>query len=418
MNMHPISDNIRPYSLEFIMKSLGRDVTASTRIWWLKTVAGMGGLLMSLALLAYGCVQALKAGVDFRLRYNEAAHVRSGIDPYDVYVNGAAGLGTEVGVHVPWTYWFMEAFTYAPFPTAKVLYLLVTVSCFMLVLVLVGRLALKITGSRENILPAVGVALCNWQLVWLFFNLNFGLICALGMLIMIAALNAKREVPAGFGFFLVMLKPQLAILLLIPLFIHRRIKTIAVAATVCTFGLLVVSMQLSKAPWVLLLETVSAGKSYLDLDHFKLYSILHHLGLLQSNAIQILQLATGALVTFFCCLRARHCGEWFLHLLPAAVCSLFSFYGHRHDQVVLCLFVLAAVIVFHHRPGLGGFILAAYMILTVMTPSLYTMWGWGDLEISVHNLWRYGSWIAILCVLYLSKHSPLRAVLLPPSTSL
>ena len=368
--------------------------------WWFKILIGAFGMAVTLLIAALGFYQASQYDVDFRLRYHEAMHVRHGIDPFDVFTGQREAVYGGVNINAPWTYWFMETFTFLPYPVAKTLFILINAFAILFVLWVSCRTIKRLTNKNSDLLLTTGLVLCTWQLKWLLLNLNFGLLCAAGIGIMLLALNRKRDYLAGLGFFLVMLKPQIGFLFTIPLLVKLKIKTLLTTGGLCLAGLLVTAAQVGKSPLTLLLETVSGGQGYLTADSFKMYSILHHFNIASPSTIQLIQLATGILLVVYCTSRARKCTDWLYLLIPPSVSCLLAFYGQRHDQVVLFLFVTLTVARFSLTQSRWKYLLFAYTMALVMDPSWYAAWGFDDLDIGIHNIWRYGSFATLLVALH------------------
>ena len=160
-------------------------------------------------------------------------------------------------------------------------------------------------------------------------SLNYGLFLLGCTLLLLTLLERKHEVLAGVIFSLIMIKPQIGIILLIPLFVNRNYKTIAIAGAICILETLFTAWQLDKSPIELILHLPKIGapfsKGFLAETANKL---LGPMG-------QYLVMGTFMGVATIGCFLVRDAKEVWVRFLPAFVVIPFWTYSQAHDWLVV-----------------------------------------------------------------------------------
>lgn len=376
-----------------------------------KTLAIYGlisiGILISLFFLIWGIHSGLGSiPGDFRYRYNEAMHVRFGIDPFDVYINNMIGLGTRVEVHTPFTYFFVLPFTLLPLESATILLLILNALALLGSIIIVFVITKNLTNSFLLAGLAASQSFATLAVMLCFLTHTFSLICIFGILLLIIALEKNNFLLAGLGLFLSILKPQMGCLIIIPLILKVKVKALICFGVLCLIALGTISIMLEKAPWTLLLEVVNGGQSYLSggtydrIRHYKLFSIFNYYNIGSQKTLQMFSLLTGIGVTIFCNFRTAFKSHPFFWVAPAAISGLFAFYGHPTDLVSLSLMIIIAVLILNTPTVHYKSLFYAYIIITAAFPSIYRYLS--PLGVSIYHLWRFGSVIFILFAFYSS----------------
>lgn len=169
------------------------------------------------------------------------------------------------------------------------------------------------------ILPFTGI---GW-------TLNYGLLLLGCMLLLFRLLEKKKEILAGILFSVIMIKPQVGTLLLIPLFLNRYYKTIAVAGAICILETLFTAWQLDKSPVELILQIPQIGAPF-------------YKGAFTETAIKVfgkmgpfLIMAVFAGLTAVGCFLLRNVKEIWVRFLPALAFIPFWTYSQSHDWFII-----------------------------------------------------------------------------------
>lgn len=167
--------------------------------------------------------------------------------------------------------------------------------------------------------------------------MNYGLFLAGCALLVFTLLQCKHEVLAGIVFSLIMIKPQIGIPLLIPLFINRNYKTIAVAGAICIMETLFAAWKLDKSPVELILQIPQIGAPFLRKDFFGRIAA-GIFGAPGSYVSMGLFLAIASAGSFF----VRNAKDIWVRFLPAIAIIPFWVYSQFHDWIILlpCYFYI------------------------------------------------------------------------------
>lgn len=274
---------------------------------------------------------------DFSLRMNELSCVRQRVNPYDVwhgdvqlkpyYPNthkGAVpdGCSKQVNAYVPWAYAGMFPISLLPEGVNWCVY------CLLMFMALGGIVAFV---SRHAV-PAMGALVVVAYL--LFANMsvgNFSIFVLFGAVLTAWGLQRRSDVLAGVGFALAMVKPQLGLLLAVPLLVRRRFVACAVAAGICLALTFIVSVWLRTPVVDLLLQGPAANTEFFRGCGTWPTFFCGHL----SVEVDIL---IGLLVGLVTCLAltwlVRKGDDWYVLLMPAAICACSWSYANNYCQVM------------------------------------------------------------------------------------
>lgn len=298
-------------------------------------------------------------GYDFQLRYNEAKCVLSGCDPFliwegqrtlspylsfDQATTMVDGIHEYVGAYPPWEYPLMVPFALFPKRIALVVFFIIEVLCSIALVIwsvfagwrLHGRLGDGFLCGAVAVMPAYYVVYClNY--------LNFGVMIAVASVGLAYCLDRKRQVLAGVCWAMMMVKPQIALLFVIPLLIGKRFRAICVAAGICILLTAASAIICGRSP----LEMISAvGRCR------GMFPKCYLLGPVVTEWLQrispmlplALNAVIGVLVCFVLSWRFRKFDAWLMKLLPAvAICWLWSVSRFYDQSMLVVAFVPMAL---------------------------------------------------------------------------
>lgn len=317
-------------------------------------------------------------GCDFTMRYNEIRCVLDRIDPFaitrgdvahPVYVRfnrWAPGRMNLTG-YTPWAYVFLLPFALLPKALAAAAYTLLELGCVLFLFRFAYRHA-KRTGLSEDGAVAVSASLCLlvYPITSAFGAGNFGIPFAATIALMADYLDNGNEVCAGLCWAFLMCKPQIGVLFAVPILLHRKWKTLGVAAGVCLAATLAVAAWLWESPVDLLLEVVrdgDVGTYATDLLPLALFrAVVRHL---PKGVILLLHAAIGFVLCLFCGWRVRNVRSWAIRLAPPTFfCTVWT-YGWAHDKCVYALVVAVAMTLFL-QPGASKSLHLVPLVLSIL----------------------------------------------------
>lgn len=301
-------------------------------------------------------------GFDFRLRYNELTCLRAGVDPFLVWSgqSGVSGLepytehsaetlanaGAHPFVHAytPWTYTLLFPFSLLDYPASLACWRAVLTFCFALLLAFAFRTARTVCGNvRAGLLALAATAVFVALNVENGLTLNFGLLLALSVCVMGRLLDRGRDFSAGVCLALLMMKPQIGTLFILPLLFHRRFKTLAVGAAICLAGTVPPALLCHRSPADLILQVPRAG-AYIQRTAFFpkcIYTLIaHRFG----DAVPLVASALLGLSLCVCLVWfLRKERDWLVQLTAPAITCVAWTYSMAHDRLVLALPVVLLV---------------------------------------------------------------------------
>ena len=221
-------------------------------------------------------------GFDLRLRRNEVRCAHQGVNSFRIWIRETTLPGFVPLAHpdhekVPkksandgfvhaYPPWHAAFFWFYGWISERLCVSLMSV-VFGLCLAFIGCEAVRI--SRERFRPeevglasALALALCAYAATQCFFLLNYGVLILTAFLLMNKALEKNRTILAGLAWAVMMIKPQVGLLFVWPLFWHRRYLTIVTAAVVCLAGTLFTSFAVHESVIDLILQVPEIGRPY------------------------------------------------------------------------------------------------------------------------------------------------------------
>ena len=291
---------------------------------------------------------------DLTYRYNEILCAHTGVDPFDVFertveseefcgirrpdmpivpTNGRKEVHTYPVTHMALFWW------YGYFPLSVCTAILNMLN--LCVLVWVFLWASKRYGRPDNKISLVQdilFVLCVmlYPLSCICETLNYGLLLLGAALYLYTALRDRHEILAGLAYAFIMIKPQVGIVLFLPLFFGKWYKTIALAAAICIVETLFVAWKLDKSPIEMILQLPRIGAPF-------------YKGFVSNAALQLigpvgpyLVMAGFLLIAAVGCFLVRNADDIWVRFLPAIIVIPFWTYSSSHDWLILlpCLIYL------------------------------------------------------------------------------
>lgn len=300
-------------------------------------------------------------GGDMLIYKYQVEHVVRGIDPFDV-LSGQVESGEEY-----YSYWHPELRTEtrnkvvdgnAPWSYIYALPLLINCSdwvkwriwgvshiSFILLLALFaanrGRRYVKDGGGLFVAAAALSIGFTATVNLGSGNHVFFVLASLVGMVV---CLNRRWDILAGVCWACAMIKPQEGAILLIPLLIGKKWKTIVTAGMICIVLTFIVSCLVGKPMVDLVLEIPkikgSTAISVKLIPQFLCDSLVQH-GV-SAATLQRVNMVVGASLCFWLCWLVRKSRDWLVLLAPAIFCAAFWTYMTALDRCIFgliqCLF--------------------------------------------------------------------------------
>ena len=292
---------------------------------------------------------AAHVGGDFVLRYNEVECLRTGINPFDVWsgrmshppflgLHEAAvpGLSKRVHAYPPWEYTFFLPLSFVPMPFASRFFYVIQVLSLALVVVALYRRGRNLNG---RVLDGLFVVACGMFLgasvQSAFWLQNYGVTNLVLLLVMFAALDRQLQIPAGICWAFLMTKPQVGLLLAIPLVLGRQWKAIGTAVAVCCLASIPPAILCHVSPVDMILCLVSSGGRVLSGTSIlpkPVFSVLAKT--INPSLPGAMSAAIGVTLCIWLSRRFREVPSWSVRMLPAIVCATGWTYLQLHDKTL------------------------------------------------------------------------------------
>lgn len=291
---------------------------------------------------------------DLTSRYNEIECIRSGVDPFDIFerkISSEEYVGLirpdmpeepQNGRKIVHSYpaWHMAFFwwnNFVPRSICIVIMLIVNVCALVYVCEWLSKKYRR--SDTIHLIQDIlffGI-LMLFPLYSVFSSLNYGLLLTGCLLLLFLALQCKYEILAGIVFAFIMIKPQIGLALLLPLFFNKWYKTIAVAGIICIVGTLFTAGELNKSPIELILQLRLLGAPYYKGFYTAMATkVFGSMGVFVSMGGFFLIAAIGTFLV-------RNAEEIWIRFLPAlAIIPLWTYSKHYDWPIILpcCIFLL------------------------------------------------------------------------------
>lgn len=288
--------------------------------------------------LVWTCAKPPDRHCDFSLRMNELTCVRQRVNPYSVwhgdielkpfYANThkgpiPEGCSRQVNAYSPWTYAYMWPISLLPDGVDWFVY------CALM------ALALAFVGwavRHEGVFPAVVPFLLIAYPLFANCSVgNFGVFVLSGAVLSAWALNRNLDWLAGIGWALAMVKPQLGLLFAVPFLVRGKFLACTVAGGVCLALTIVMSFVLKTPVVDLLLQGPAANTMFFHGCGMWPSFLCGALGVERDI---LMGMGVGAAVCLILTWQVRKDDDWFVVLMPAAICGCTWTYASNYCQVM------------------------------------------------------------------------------------
>lgn len=308
------------------------------------SIASLLALVVLGVALILTCIRPPDGHYDFNLRMNELACVRQGVNPYAVwhgdvelepfYANThkgpvPEGCTKQVNAYAPWAYVYMLPVSLLPEGEEWPVYCLLMALCVVGIFVMTAREGAS--GAGRTIELAVPMLVIGYPLIASCSVGNFGVFVLFGAVLMAWALNRGHWWLAGLGWALAMVKPQLGLLFAIPLLLRGRFATCVVAGGLCLAATVAMSVVLKTPVVDLLLQGPAANTEFFQgcgtWPKFLCgtFGVEHDI---------LIGMGVGAVACFALTWMVRKEGDWFVLLMPAAICGCSWTYASNYCQAM------------------------------------------------------------------------------------
>lgn len=328
---------------------------------------------------------------DLRLRYNESRCAHQGVNSFRIWNREMTLAG-----FAPYSRPDMESVTPAPGDAVVHAYPPWHTSLFyfygwmpelmcMLVMALVFGICLSYVVcecwclaearfTHPSLVALFALALIANPAAKTFCYLNYGVLVLAAFLLMNRALEKGHDVSAGLCWSVMMIKPQVALLFVWPLFWRRRYLAIATSAAVCLGETCVTACLVGESPIDLILQVPLIGKPYEKVGHCILAEVFLK-PLVGDRAIFVLMVAFFVLTSF---------ATWLLR--------------KNRDFLVLCVPVVLAIPLWTYNNAIDRVImLPAFIVMAGSAFSAGLRNRWGVIALA------YGATMAASCLWWLAS---------------
>lgn len=302
-------------------------------------------------------------GIDFSMRMNEVDCLVDGVDPYDVWHRDVMKVPyfphhheelrddehyARVNAYTPWEYSVIMPLLLLPRQLAWCIFYLSMIVCVGFLMFFSYKKGRRV----GNVWDAVFVAVLPMLVVIhpLFTNLcvgNWTLHILLAIVGMSFFLNRGKEWQAGICWAFAMVKPQLALLLAVPLLWRCKWKVCFVAVSVCILASVPAMVLTGKTLAVLVREAPAASVNG-----------FFGCGTLPYPISRILPVEVGSglgmLIGFLICIAltwlVRKRSDWTYFMLPAVVCSVCWTYAPQYSQLLGWLLLVCFLVELLRHP--------------------------------------------------------------------
>lgn len=311
--------------------------------------------------LLYGFVHALKAYTcDGLLRWQECACVLRGIYPMDIILGrrsiiAAYGYFDNTATTIPWSYLLSNLFYpgFLPWWAVKIWALFLFVVFAMLCIYFINKLLEPSHPAAYARIFFILILFANFGWGSALGKLNNGMFTVLALLLILLLLEYypvtwRNDILIASLLVIAMLKPQIALLFYIPLFMQKRIRSIVLSIGIILSAWGIVSLILQVPPLTILLEQFQVGSDLKVTSVYVYYGIFDFLTYFSfsTRQIMLLQFIIFIPLTFFLCYLYRKASLWIQFSIPSTF-ALFWCYHHNTDlEIIGILMISCAMLLF------------------------------------------------------------------------
>lgn len=312
---------------------------------WLDFTKGWGDEKYS------GCSERI--GIDFLMRYNEMACVRDGMNPcsirfgeaksekYRYYPTPEEFPGQQIiDSYPPWAYTFFGWLTFFPQRTAWKVYFVLMLFALGGVIGSVYKYATR--NGRDGWLAAchaLGAALLvHYGVSCCFYVGNYGLIVAVCLCVFLWAMEHDKPIAAAVAWALMMTKPQMAVMLAVPLLMQRKFKVCFMAVAICLVCSVPPGVLCKTNPLDLILAIPKFGSDVAIQTKLLPGGLMKMLSSwIPMSAINLAQAGFGVVLCVILTRRLLTSPWPWLRYLPAIVIPNYCLYSLAHND---CTFIV------------------------------------------------------------------------------
>lgn len=299
-----------------------------------------------------GCNERI--GIDFLMRYNEISCVRDGINPYAVQIGDAKSkqyryyLAPEefpsqqiLGTYSPWSYTYFGWLTLFGRRTAwKVYYGLMVVALGGILWAVCRYARNRGCSWRRAGSYALGAALLvQYGVSSCFYVGNYGLILAASLCVFLWALDREKPIAAGLAWAIMMTKPQMGIMLAIPLLMQRQFKVCFIAVVTCLLCSVPPAILSSTNLLDLIVAVPQSGVDVTNQTKLCPGTLMHLMfRWVPMSALNLLQAGFGVVLCAVLTWRLRSSPWPWVRYLPAVIVGNYCLYSLSHND---CTFIVA-----------------------------------------------------------------------------
>jgi hypothetical protein len=357
-------------------------------------LAALGGTLVLGA--AGGVCFFRGGGLDYRGRWVEARYVRRGLNPNEAPRPGAAAVDPEraplAADYPPWSYAYLEyTLGLLPWRASRVALLTLDLAVVGGIWSWAYRRGRRLRGGRVDGLVLLGVSLLSLGLQHIFYNGNYGLICAGALVGMVGTERRGWHYGSALFWALMMVKPQLGVLPGFYFLVQRQWKTIALAVLLVVGAGAWVGWQTGTSP-VTMLTQMSANGLTVPLMYEMGASgpLVYYHWLTLSRALSVSSIL-GAAATFALLLIYRGLAPEYLLCIPAVFATFWTYSTPGNWLVLALLVVLCAELALRRGSPMDWaaflLVLAAYALPNLARYYMQTVW------VFIVPLVRYAVWV-------------------------
>lgn len=289
--------------------------------------------------------------IDFCMRYNETEAVLSGMDPYLVW-NGTikqdkyipfsfdrirpGGGSNMLHVYPPWTYTYMMPLCLLGRNNGKIVFSYLGMAIILIIFITSYLYGYSVRHSHIEGLICLALVsqISDYARVCLEVG-NFGIVITGLCFLMIYCLNRKHDVFAGVCWALMMVKPQLALLVAIPLLIQGKFKTVITAACICLAASIPPAVLCHRSPLTMIFSIFDYTQNQFYLTGLfpqSVYSFLS--GIFAESVIVGINGIIVSAICFTACYLIRKQNNWLISFLPVTICCTIWTVARNHDHVI------------------------------------------------------------------------------------
>ncbi len=280
---------------------------------------------------------------DLKLRYHEVCCSHTGVNPFHIW-NQTIMSDKYKGIpHPDYKYdespnkfevhaypaWHTTFFWFYGFISENVC--VVLMSTFQIFVFIGGFIYFRrFFSSTSSVFFCLGVLLFLFIYPFLIslHQGNYGGLLLLLSIMFYESLKRKHEIVAGIIWGVMMIKPQVALLLFLPLLFSRKYLTISVAVIICICATLIQSFVYKESPIDLILQIPEIGRPYVGNN-------AGVISLALNKCFGVNGVFVGMCVGFLICAilsyRLRNQSSWFIRLFPAFALFPLWTYSYAYD---------------------------------------------------------------------------------------